>query len=84
MLTSLPGADIGLPLADILDLDAEALRLKKDIGGVETEIKKIFGKLDNPDFLAKAPDDVVAENRRRLENEQTKLDGLRAALSRLN
>ena len=81
---SVDGADIGLPLADILDLDAEALRLKKDIGGVETEIKKIFGKLDNPDFLAKAPDDVVAENRRRLENEQTKLDGLRAALSRLN
>ena len=35
-------------------------------------------------WLLKAPDDVVAENRRRLEDEQLKLDGLRAALSRLN
>ena len=81
---SVDGADVGLPLADILDLGAEAVRLKKDIGGVEAEIKKISGKLENPNFIAKAPDDVVAENRRRLEDEQIKLDGLRAALSRLN
>ncbi|MDB4852248.1 valine--tRNA ligase [Alphaproteobacteria bacterium] len=80
---SVDGVDIGLPLADILDLTAEAARLKKDIGGVEAEIKKISGKLDNPNFLAKAPDEVVAENRRRLDDEQVKLDGLTAALRRL-
>ena len=81
---SVNGSDVGLPLADILDLDAEAERLKKDIGGVQAELKKIAGKLDNPNFLAKAPGDVVLENRRRLRDEQLKLDGLRAALSRLN
>ena len=81
---SVDGSDVGLPLADILDLNAEATRLKKDICWVEAKLKKISGKLDNPNFLAKAPDDVVAENRRRLEGEQLKLDGLRAALSRLN
>ena len=81
---SVEGADVGLPLVDILDLNAEAARLIKDIGGVEAEVKKISGKLDNPNFLAKAPDNVVAENRRRLEGEQLKLDGLRAALSRFN
>jgi valyl-tRNA synthetase len=80
---SVDGVDIGLPLAGILDLKAEAARLKKDIGGVEAEIKKISGKLDNPNFLAKAPDEVVAENRRRLDDEQVKLDGLTAALRRL-
>jgi valyl-tRNA synthetase len=80
---SVDGVDIGLPLADILDLTAEAARLKKDIGGVEAEIKKISSKLDNPNFLAKAPDEVVAENRRRLDDEQMKLDGLTAALRRL-
>ena len=69
---SVDGVDIGLPLADILDLTAEAARLKKDIGGVEAEIKKIASKLDNPNFLAKAPDEVVAENRRRLDDEQVK------------
>jgi valyl-tRNA synthetase len=80
---SVDGVDIGLPLAGILDLTAEAARLKKDIGGVEAEIKKIASKLDNPNFLAKAPDEVVAENRRRLDDEQVKLDGLTAALRRL-
>ena len=44
------GADVGLPLSDILDLGAEAVRLKKDIGGVEAEIKKISGKLENPNL----------------------------------
>jgi valyl-tRNA synthetase len=73
---SVDGVDIGLPLANILDLTAEAVRLKKDIGGVEAEIKKIASKLDNPNFLAKAPDEVVAENRRRLDDEQVKLNGL--------
>ena len=52
---SVNGSDVGLQLADILDLDAEAARLKKDIGGVEAELKKISSKLDNPNFLAKAP-----------------------------
>jgi valyl-tRNA synthetase len=80
---SVDGVYIGLPLAGILDLTAEAARLKKDIGGVEAEIKKIASKLENPNFLAKAPDEVVAENRRRLDDEQVKLDGLTAALRRL-
>ena len=77
------GMDIGLPLAEILDLDAEAARLRKNIGGVEAEIKKISSKLGNPNFVAKAPDDVIAENRRRLDDEQIKLNGLTAALNRL-
>ena len=80
---SVDGADVGLPLGDVLDLGAEAVRLKKDIGGVEAEIKKISGKLENPNFIAKAPDDVVAENRRRLDEENTRLNGLTAALKRL-
>ena len=80
---SVDGLEIGLPLADILDLTAEAARLKKEIGGVTAEIEKISRKLDNPGFIAKAPEDVVAENRRRLDEENTRLNGLTAALKRL-
>jgi valyl-tRNA synthetase len=75
--------EIGLPLADILDLTAEAVRLNKEISGVTAEIEKISRKLDNPGFIAKAPEDVVAENRRRLDEENTRLNGLTAALKRL-
>jgi valyl-tRNA synthetase len=77
------GVDIGLPLADILDLDAERARLEKAIAGVEGEITKISRKLDNAGFIAKAPEDVVNENRRRLDEEVTRRGALEAALARL-
>ncbi|MGA0311006.1 MAG: valine--tRNA ligase, partial [Candidatus Puniceispirillaceae bacterium] len=80
---SVDGMEIGLPLADILDLTAEAARLNKEIASVTGEIEKIAKKLDNPGFIAKAPEDVVAENRRRLNEENTRLNGLTAALKRL-
>ena len=81
---SVDGMDIGLPLADILDLEAEAARLQKEIGSVGAEIEKLTKKLDNAGFIAKAPAEVVAENRRRLDEENTKLAGLTAALRRLD
>ena len=77
------GVDIGLPLAGILDLDAERARLEKAIAAVGAEIEKILRKLDNPGFIAKAPEEVVEENRRRLDEEQTRRAALEAALSRL-
>ena len=77
------GVDIGLPLAEILDLDAERTRLEKAIAGVDGEITKISRKLDNPGFIAKAPEEVVNENRRRLDEEVTRRGALEAALARL-
>ncbi len=77
------GVDIGLPLAGILDLDTERARLEKAIAAVGAEIEKILRKLDNPGFIAKAPEEVVEENRRRLDEDQTRRAALEAALSRL-
>jgi valyl-tRNA synthetase len=81
--TSLHGMDIGLPLAGILDFGAEKARLEKEIKAGESEATKISAKLANEGFLAKAPAEVVQENRRRLEEEQTRLDGLKAARQRI-
>ena len=82
--TSLQGMDMGLPLTGILDFDAERARLKKEIAACEAEAGKIRGKLNNPNFVERAPEAVVAENNRRLEVEQSRLDGLKAALVRLD
>ena len=49
--TVLGEATFALPLADVIDVDAEKARLTKDIGKVEGEIKKISGKLGNQGFL---------------------------------
>ena len=76
--------DIGLPLADILDFEAERARLTKEIKGCEAEAGKLRGKLSNEGFLAKAPEAVVEENRRRLKEEESRLSGLQAALNRLD
>ena len=80
---SVDGLEIGLPLARILNLNAEAERLKKEIESVRVEIEKISRKLDNPNFTAKAPDTVVEENRRRQGEENTRLETLVKALDRL-
>ena len=80
---SVDGLEIGLPLANILDLNAEAGRLKKEIASVKAEIEKISKKLDNPNFAAKAPTMVVEENRRRWDEQDTRLETLIKALDRL-
>ena len=81
--TSLHGLDLGLPLADILDFDAEKARLDKDIAACEVEIKKLTAKLSNQGFLAKAPEHVITENKRRLAEEEERAAGLKSARTRL-
>ena len=77
------GAEFALPLEGILDFDAERARLNKDIAAVEKEMAKLAGKLNNPGFLAKAPEAVVEENRQRLADETDTRDRLALALERL-
>ena len=76
-------ATLALPLADVIDVDAEKARLTKDISKVEGEIKKISGKLGNQGFLDKAPEAVIEENKARLAEEEARRDKLQSALARL-
>ncbi|MCE2517516.1 MAG: class I tRNA ligase family protein, partial [Alphaproteobacteria bacterium] len=77
------GQDFALPLEGILDFDAERARLTKELKAGEGEVKKLEGKLNNQGFMAKAPQEVVEENRRRLEAEQDTKTRLALALERL-
>ena len=56
-----------LPLAGVIDLDAERARLTKDLDKVDKDINGIDRKLGNAEFVAKAPEDVVIEQRERRE-----------------
>ncbi len=58
-------ATVLLPIADVIDLKAETVRLKKGIGKLDSEISKIDAKLGNEKFLASAPEEVVDEQRER-------------------
>jgi valyl-tRNA synthetase len=54
-----------LPLGDVIDVEAERQRLKKEHDKLQGEIAKIDKKLANEQFLAKAPEEVVVEQRER-------------------
>ena len=77
------GEVVALPLAGLVDLAAEAARLDKEIGKVRAEIAKVEAKLGNDDFLARAPDEVVAEHEERRETFQERLVKLAHARERL-
>ena len=72
-----------LPLEGVIDMDAERQRLSKEIEKARAEIAKIDGKLGNPNFVAKAPDIVVEENRERRVDFQGQIERFEAALKRL-
>ena len=77
------GTLAAMPLQGIIDFDAERARLNKEIGKEEREITKIDAKLGNADFLARAPEDVIEENRDRRVEAHTRIAQIRAALGRL-
>jgi valyl-tRNA synthetase len=77
------GEAVALPLAGVIDLDAERARLDKEIARERQEIAKVEAKLGNPDFVARAPEDIIAEHEERLETFQARLVKLNAARERL-
>ena len=82
-ISNLHGFDIALPLEGILDFEAEAARLNKEISASQTEIDKISKKLSNEGFISKAPSHVIEENKKRLSSEQGRVEALQTALRRL-
>ncbi|HEX7885176.1 MAG TPA: valine--tRNA ligase, partial [Phenylobacterium sp.] len=77
------GATFALPVAEFIDLTAERGRLSKEVGSLTGEIAKISGKLGNADFVSRAPEEVVEENRERLAEAQATKSKLQEALARL-
>ena len=77
------GGSFGLPLADIIDIGAEKARLEKTLGKLAKELGGLRGRLDNPNFVASAPEDVVEEARENLAAREEEETRLRAALAKL-
>ena len=72
-----------IPLAGLIDLDAEKTRLTKEIARIEVEIKKCEGKLGNANFIAHAPAEVVIQERQRITDWNTTLTALREQAQKL-
>ncbi|MHC1478889.1 valine--tRNA ligase [Frateuria aurantia] len=72
-----------IPLAGLIDLEAEKTRLQKEIGKIRGEIAKCEGKLRNEKFVANAPPEVVAQERQRITDWTVQQDGLQLQLKQL-
>ncbi len=72
-----------LPLQGVIDIATERARLAKECDRLSSEARKIGQKLEKAEFVARAPEEVVAENRDRLAAARSEIARLQAALGRL-
>ncbi len=79
----LPMAQLFIPLGELVDLEKEKARLLAEKEKVEGEIKRIDSKLSNAGFVAKAPEAVVAGERKKLEGYQATLTQITLALEKM-
>jgi valyl-tRNA synthetase len=77
------GEIVALPLKGVVDLSAESARLKKELAKIESDIGRIEVKLANPDFLRRAPEEVVDGEREKREEALARCGSIREALQRL-
>jgi valyl-tRNA synthetase len=76
-------ATYALPLAGVVDLEQERRRLDRELAKAAAQLARFDQKLANPQFLDRAPAEVIEEQRaRRAEAEQTR-QKLQAALGRI-
>jgi valyl-tRNA synthetase len=72
-----------LPLAGVIDMAAERTRLAREFEKSQAEIRKVDAKLANASFMAKAPPEIVEENRERKAGFEAAVRKLQAALKRV-
>lgn len=73
----LGNAELLIPMAGFIDKAAELARLSKEIEKLIGEVKRIEGKLSNENFVAKAPEAVIAKEREKMQDYQQGLEKLR-------
>jgi valyl-tRNA synthetase len=73
--------EIWVPLGDVIDVDIEKARLNKEITKIEHLLKRSTAKVENPEFISKAPPDVVAKEKEKIEQLTESMAKLKQNLS---
>jgi valyl-tRNA synthetase len=81
--TVLAEAQVVLPLAGMIDVEAERSRLSAQLAEAENEVRRLEGKLSNEQFRSKAPAEVVAREEEKLAAARAREAGLRGRLGEL-
>jgi valyl-tRNA synthetase len=78
------GIEMFMPLAGVIDLAAEAVRLKKERQKAEEQARQAEVKLANPEFVARAKEEVIQEMTSRLTDARALIDKLDRALGNIS
>jgi valyl-tRNA synthetase len=78
------GVEIGVPLGGLIDFAKERERITREMTRKENETRGLKSRLDNPSFVERAPGEVVAETRGRLEELTGEIEKLRSTLRALD
>lgn len=76
-------AKIYIPLNELVDFEAEKARLQKELDAAKKDLEFVENKLNNPGFMAKAPEKVVAQQRDAQEKHKAKIAMLEESLLKL-
>ncbi|MGB8956252.1 MAG: valine--tRNA ligase [Tumebacillaceae bacterium] len=77
------GAELFLPLAGLIDIDAEIARLEKEAKKLDGEVERIEKKLNNPGFVAKAPAEVIETEKAKMADYAEKREKVLARIAEL-
>ncbi len=77
------GEMAALPLKGVIDLNAERVRLEKELAKVDADMERIDAKLSNPNFVARAREGLVEEEREKRQEAQDRRAKILEALERL-
>jgi len=78
-----PEFELYVPLADLIDVEAERARLRRALEEAEAELARVEAKLANEQFTSRAPAEVVEKERSKREEFQQKKARLEASLASL-
>ncbi len=76
-------AKIFIPLNELVDFEAERARLQKELDAAKKDLQFVENKLNNPGFVAKAPEKVIAQEREKQEKYLAKIAMLEESLEKL-
>ena len=77
------GETAALPLKGVIDVAAERARLEKEMQKADADITRVDAKLNNPNFMARAPEEVVEEEKEKREEAVARKAKIVEALERL-
>ncbi|MDO4828683.1 MAG: valine--tRNA ligase, partial [Clostridia bacterium] len=75
--------ELFIPLGELVDVDKEIARMNKDLTNAENEIARADAKLHNEGFLAKAPAQLVEQEKAKLEEKKTLAESIRGRIREL-